>query len=370
MTGTRCIAVITGSRAEFGLLRPVMTAIKAHRSLDLQVVAAGAHLLTPARTIDEVRSAFDIAVEIPMQIQDRSGRLADAAATGRGISAIATWLERSRPEVVLVLGDRIEAFAAAAGASVGGVRVAHMHGGDRAEGVADEAMRHAITKLAHIHLPATQQSADRIIAMGEDRDRVHIVGSPAVDGLDAIAPLDDTTFVKLGQPDAIVLLHPVGRSDDDEFADAHAMLTAVQQRYARPLIMMPNHDPGRAGVLRAIDASGLPTVDHLPRETFLALLKRVGRIVGNSSAGLIECAALGVWAVNIGPRQSGRERAANVRDVPQVSVDTIDAAIASLVDRPASHDHPFGDGRAGPRTAEVLATFDPHAHPLRKCNTY
>ena len=121
-----------------------------------------------------------------------------------------------KPHCVLVLGDRIEAFAGASAGSIGGFMLAHMHGGDRAEGIADEAMRHAITKLAHLHLPATQESADRIIAMGEHADGVHVVGSPAIDGLDAIPPLSDEKYAALGSLEIVFLMHPIGRADDAE----------------------------------------------------------------------------------------------------------------------------------------------------------
>ncbi|MHC4448211.1 MAG: UDP-N-acetylglucosamine 2-epimerase, partial [Planctomycetota bacterium] len=214
----RTITVVTGSRAEFGLLRPVMRAIRAHQDLTLQVLVTGEHLRPPAHTAREVESGFaeEIAATIPMHDPQRTGRAAEAESLGRGISGLASALVRCGPDVVLVLGDRIEAFAAASAASVAGVRVAHMHGGDRAAGIVDEALRHAVTKLAHLHLPATAQSAQRIIAMGEDPHRVHVVGSPAIDALDAIAPLVDERFEALGRPKMVFLLHPAGGTEHQE----------------------------------------------------------------------------------------------------------------------------------------------------------
>ena len=175
----KVIEIVTGSRAEFGLLRPIMTAVREHPALRLRVVATGLHLVTQTVTdLHEAGIAPDACVE--MQREGESGRLADAAATGRGVAAFAARWATDPPEVVLVLGDRIEAFAAAAAASIGGIAVAHVHGGDRAEGVADEAMRHAISKLAHLHFAATQASRDRLIRMGEPAERVWNVGSPAM----------------------------------------------------------------------------------------------------------------------------------------------------------------------------------------------
>jgi UDP-hydrolysing UDP-N-acetyl-D-glucosamine 2-epimerase len=249
-----------------------------------------------------------------------------------------------------------------------------MHGGDRAEGIADESLRHAITKMAHIHLPATIISAQRIIAMGEHRDRVHIVGSPAIDGLNDIAALNDKDFRALGSPRLIVLMHPLGRDDETEHRCA-ANIISIARECGPILVLHPNHDSGREGVMRAIELSGggggCEHRAHLPRETFIGLLKRVGVLVGNSSAGLIECAALGVRTINIGNRQRGRERAANVVDVRESDANAIRTAITSALQSPhPTHDSAFGDGQTGPRTAEILATFDLATHGITKCNSY
>lgn len=373
MNTPRRIAVATGSRAEFGLLSPVMRAIGDHPDLDLRVLVAGAHLLAPELTVREVEASFEVAGRIPMQEPGETSRARDAAALGRGVSGFAAWLDAETVDIVLVLGDRIEAFAAAAAASVAGVRVAHMHGGDRAPGIADEAMRHAITKLAHIHLPATEQSAGRIAAMGEDPARIHVVGSPAVDGLAEITAMSNEAFAALGAPEIVVLQHPLGRGVDLEQAVATRVIEACR-RAGRVLAIHPNHDPGREGIVTAIRDAGLGECAHLPRPDFVGLLRRARLLVGNSSAGLIECAALGVSSVNVGTRQDGRERPDNVLDVPDPAADDgagFDAAIAAgLARRPDAARHPFGDGSAGRRTAAVLAEFNGDAHPLAKRSTF
>jgi UDP-hydrolysing UDP-N-acetyl-D-glucosamine 2-epimerase len=374
MAGQRNIAVVTGSRADFGLLRPVMRAIREHPGLSLQTIVTGTHPLPPARTLAEVAAEFAVDAVIPMQEPGASSRQADAAALGRGISGLSLRLSQAEPDVVLVLGDRIEALAAAAAACVGGIRAAHMHGGDRAEGIADEGIRHAITKLAHIHLPATARSANRIIAMGEDPRRVHVVGSPAIDGLSDIDPLDDLSFASLGRPSLVFLLHPTGAADEIE-RDRAARLLSICRGAGRVVAFHPNHDPGREGILAALESSGCECREHLPRAQFVALLKRVGLIVGNSSAGLIECAALAVRCANVGHRQAGRETAANVIDLPEWEFDRIEQAVHRAAAEARSSamkalDHPFGDGRAGERTADLLATFDAEDHGLTKRNTY
>lgn len=375
MTAARRIAVVTGSRAEFGLLSPVMRAIDDHPDLDLRVLVAGAHLLPPELTVREVTATFDVAGRIPMQEPGATSRGRDALALGRGVSGFAAWLGEHPVEVVVVLGDRIEAFAAAAAASVAGVRVAHLHGGDRAPGIADEAIRRAITGLAHIHLAATEQSAGRIVAMGELPARVHVVGSPAVDGLTRMVPLSDEAYDALGAPEIIVLQHPLGRPPAAEQAVAACVLEACR-RAGRVLAIHPNHDPGREGIMAAIRAAGLGECSHLPRPDFVGLLRRARLLVGNSSAGLIECAALGVASVNVGPRQAGRERPDNVLDVPEPSPDDgsiVAQAIAAGLSRSggtAPAGHPYGGGDAGRRTAAILATLDTEIHCLAKKSTF
>lgn len=366
----RNIAVVTGNRAEYGLLRPVIQAISTHKALKLKLLVTGTHLLPPGRTVEQVQAEFPVAATIQMQVPGQSGRLADGEALGRGVSGFAAHFVTEAPDVVVVLGDRLEAFAAAAAASIAGIRVAHLHGGDRAPGVADEAMRHAISKLAHIHLPATARSAERLIAMGEEPSRVHLVGSPAIDCLAAMPAIDDRTYDELGRPDLVFLLHGQNRDDDDERLDALTLLAACS-RYGRVLAIHPNFDHGRDGIIKAIRQADVPFREHLPRATFVGLLRRARALVGNSSTGLIECAALGTRCINVGPRQAGREKPPNVLDVPDWDPKRLDAAIARAMSVPLSpFKHPYGNGQAGPRTAQVLASFNEDLHSLTKRNSY
>lgn len=369
----RRIAVVTGSRAEFGLLAPVMRAIQARDDELLMVIAAGSHLVSPATTYREVKAAFgpSIVDAVPMQVAGRSGRSADVEAMGAGVARFGRAFIRCAPDWVVVLGDRIEAFAAAAAASVGGLALAHIHGGDRAEGVADEAMRGAITKLAHLHLAASEQSAARLIRMGERPETVRAVGSPAIDGLREIPPLTEARYRELGAPTIVLSLHPIGRLPEHEETVAAAALDAcLDEASARILAFHPNLDAGREGILRAIESAQnrspdrLRVVPHLPRSEFVGLLKRIaptgGVLVGNSSAGLIEAAAIPIACVDIGPRQGGRERAGNVVWATE-SRDQIAAAISRAQGlNLAGLAHPYGDGHAGPRVAAALAEVNPH----------
>ncbi len=370
MSASRTILVVTGNRNDYGLLRPVLRSIENDPRLRLVVAAAGAHFMPPFNTVQEVLAEFPTAISIPLHRSGRLDRLDDAEAVGLGIVAFAEALERIAPDVVLVFGDRLEAFAAAVAAAIGGIRVAHLHGGDRAEGVADELIRHAITKLAHIHLPATARSVERILCFGEDPLRVHLVGSPAVDGIGDIAPLSDEEYAELGSPEILFLLHGQGRPDQEERLDAK-ILIGICERAGRTLLIHPNHDPGHDAIVSAILEAKSPNISHLRRERFLALLKRVRMLVGNSSSALIECAAVGVRCVNVGPRQAGREKPPNVFDVPDWDARKIELAVERARYAPVpSYRHPYGDGTCGPKTAHVLATYDEELHSLKKRSTY
>lgn len=399
------VCVVTGSRAEFGLLRPVIAALRASPEIDTRVIAAGSHLLTDSPTIAEVRALGPVDAVVPMQSHPAASflgdtRRRDAAALAAGIDGFRAAFERlhpAPPDWVLVLGDRIEAFAAASAAAVMGIAVAHVHGGDRAEGIADESMRHAISKLAHLHLPATESSARRLARMGEDHWRITTVGSPAIDGLASVEPMTDHDARALGDPAAVVLLHPTGLPIDDERRSARALFDAIDADVPRRfpargvLALMPNHDPGRepiADELRKRARDGWLIRDHLPRPAFLSILKRLaqssptrapGLLIGNSSAGLIEAAALGLRVLNVGPRQAGRERAANVLDLPLSEIPRLPAALDQLLAIPDDRlrDHPYGDGRSAERIARALlavdapALLDPRsARLLRKRNAY
>lgn len=388
-SGPARVAIVTGSRAEYGLLRPVMRAVAAHQRLELLVVAAGSHLVEPAMTIRDVQADFPVADTVVMQTAGKSGRAEDVEAVGRGIVRFGRVFETLNPDWVVVLGDRIEAFAAATAASIGGRALAHIHGGDCAEGVADEAMRHAITKLAHLHFPATERSRDRILKMGERREHVHCVGSPAIDALADIPVMNDRESAELGEPRTLLLMHPSGLPEERERGLLAALIRAVDDNSDGPVLALaPNLDPGRQIVLEALRTRCADTagprpwrfVEHLPRERFVGLLKRLallggGLMVGNSSAALIEGAAIGLRAVNVGPRQSGRERAGNVVDLSESELLDWEGADsfprARVLPKEGLGQHPYGDGRAGERIADMLSRTDPHDPGLlRKHCTY
>lgn len=356
----KTIAVVTGSRAESGLLMSTMRAAAAHPRLTLKTIVAGSHLVQGSWRDLKV-AGLSIDAKVPMQAGGKSGRSADTDALGRGVTGFGEVFAELRPDFVVVLGDRIEVLAAACAATMGGYRIAHIHGGDRAEGLTDEAIRHAVSKLAQLHFVATALSRKRLIRMGEATHLVHNVGSPAIDGLCDVQPAGDA-------PELIVMLHPAGGSDAEEARRMRATLAATRG-YDR-LVMMPNLDAGGEGIRRAIRAAKIKPAEHLPRERFLSLLRGAEAIVGNSSAGLIEAASLRVPCVNIGPRQNGREKPGNVIDCdydPKAVARAINKAMALNLGRMR---HPYGAGNTGQTIADLLARADLAAVPLRKQNTY
>jgi len=395
------IAVVTGSRAEFGLLRPVMKAILASSgTLEMSLVVTGLHLLNNKHTLDDVRREFEVTQIVEMQSQcqeDLGTQAGDVTALGNGIIGLGSAFQTINPDVVVLLGDRIEAFAAASAASIGGRLVAHIHGGDRAEGVADDAIRHAITKLSHIHYSATAQSAERIIKLGENPKWVFNVGSSALDGLAEVTPLKDEELASLGIPNpaerfAVILHHPCGLDLNTEYSVMSSILRSSELCFdeGQYIIMLPNYDDGRSAIDDAI--ADRPTISHLPRDQWIGLLRRASILVGNSSAGLIEASALGLPVVNIGPRQAGRERADNVFDVPIIREyqspvsdqgNTLTQSIVNMVSAIAtnqithnsmrthhlkilSNNHPFGNGTAGIQIANHLSQLIHSTPDIRK----
>ena len=363
----RTVAVFTGSRAEYGLLRPVLDALDALNETDLRLIVGGAHLVGDPPTSAEIQAERTVHAVVEMQGEQARTRLADAQAVARGIRGISESLAIMKPDFLLILGDRIEVLAAATAASLLGIRIAHVHGGDVASGVCDESTRHAVTKMSHLHFPATPKSGARIRSMGESPEGVFVVGSPAIDGIDHIPPMGDREWDEIGQPRFVVLHHPVGDSDDVESQRMHQIISGVS-RFGRTLLLSPNLDPGSDGIRNAIRESNLFSLAHLERRDFIGLLKRIDVLVGNSSAGLIECAALGRPAVDIGDRQAGRERPDTAIHLDSLTGPGLQGALEQALDLlPGGVDSRFGDGDSGQVIAHTLATIPLASVPVRKC---
>ncbi len=360
----RRVAVVTGTRAEYGLLRSTMEAIRRRRGLSLRLIVTGMHLIRKfGHTVDEIiRDGWPIDARVRMQTGN-DDPIDQAAGLSRGVLGIAKFLEKDKTDIVVVLGDRIEAMAGALAAVTTGRFVAHIHGGDIAPGDFDDSLRHALTKLAHVHLAATRDSRQRIIRMGEDPNHVHQVGAPGLDRLMELlrSPVRKRDHTGL----ALILQHPCGRSAAYEHRVMNAILRAVRDTGLGGTIIYPNSDRGHEGIINAIepfkDRPARPTfrtARSLDRDTYLGKLIEADVLIGNSSSGIIEAATAGTAVVNIGPRQQGRQRAArSIVDSDESCASIRDAIERALRKRPIiGAPTAYGDGCTGPRIAEIIET--------------
>jgi UDP-hydrolysing UDP-N-acetyl-D-glucosamine 2-epimerase len=379
----RNVCFVTGTRADFGLTATALRAIQSTPRLRLQIIVTGMHLdRAHGRGLRAIASGgwkIDRVIRWPRGVE----RTKTAVATGRAMAALAQALADLSTDIVLVVGDRVEAFAAAAAAAISGRIIAHVHGGDRALGQVDDALRHAITKLAHIHFPATRGSAQRLRRLGEDAWRVHRVGSPGIDGILNDAARQREVLAKFPgiqrRRFALLALHPTSSDPKLEHRRADMILRALlKAQIPRTILSGPNNDPGCDGILRRWQAiqrtSAIRFVADLPRPLFLALLRDAAFLIGNSSSGIIEAASFGTPVINIGERQTGRERGANVTDVP-FQLAAVHRAIAGLWRggnpiRFRRRNNIYGGQGAGRRIANVLQSISIDDRLCRKLISY
>jgi UDP-N-acetylglucosamine 2-epimerase (non-hydrolysing)/GDP/UDP-N,N'-diacetylbacillosamine 2-epimerase (hydrolysing) len=357
-----------------------LRAIENSASLQLQLIATGMHLDPKhGQSVEQIaREGWKINAIIAWPPADEHAA-ATAAHTGNAIAELAAAFDRLNTDIVLIVGDRVEAFAAAAAGCLSGRIVAHVHGGDRALGQLDDSLRHAITKLAHLHFPATEQSAERIAKLGENRWRIHRAGSPGIDGIRAAATARPILRERYGlEPGrfALLLLHPTAADPAAEHRRAQMLLRAL--RKAGPpaiLAIASNNDAGSEGILRCWErhAAALQFHRDLPRADFLGLLRDAAFLVGNSSSGIIEAASFGTPVIDIGDRQKGRERGGNVRHVP-FTPPALCRAIAAVWRHGRLMRFPtrniYGGGAAGAKIARALATAKLDDRMRRKLIAY
>jgi len=385
MNKKRIVAVFSGNRAEYGLQYPILKAIKDHPGLDYRLIVSGAHLDSNfGRTISEIRNdGFDIHAEVAI---DMSGgeKVSTARAIGTGILSLAPVLQEMNPDIFLVYADRFEGFAAVITSTQMNIPTAHVEGGDITEGGAlDDSVRHAMTKLAHLHYTTNEQATNRILAMGEEPWRVHTVGFPAIDLIvngTYASPEDLTQRLKLDPKRPIVLF--TQHSVTTEFEDAAPQmrpslesLTRLANEGVQVIITYPNNDAGGETITRLLQefiGAGHPNIQlhrSLGRYVYHGILA-LARLadwrvacVGNSSSGIKETPVFGCPTVNIGSRQQGRLRGDNVIDASYAVDDIYTAIHRCLFDEEfrkicAATENPYGGGRAGIMVAESLAIID------------
>jgi GDP/UDP-N,N'-diacetylbacillosamine 2-epimerase (hydrolysing) len=363
------LLVVSGTRADLGLWRPVLHEAARREGVEVELLVTGMHLdARLGSTVDEARATgIPIAAEVPFTALDDSPA-AMAASVGAALSGMAPVIVRAHPDWVCVLGDRGEQLAAAIAALHIGQAVAHLHGGERTMGAVDDAVRDMVSRIAHLHLVANDEAADRLRRMGEASWRIRVVGGPGLDDMVSIAPAGAELRRQYGLPESgpylLVVQHPETIGQRDAVADLRATLTGVARSDIPALVVGPNADAGGRGMLEDMRrpesaAARWAFRVSIPRPDYLSLLAGATALVGNSSSGIIEAPLLGVPAVNAGDRQRGRTRGDNVIDV-EIDAERIAAAIAGAAD-PAfraglSRTSPYGDGHAAVRIIDAIAS--------------
>lgn len=371
----RRICFVTGARADYGHLASVIAAVDARTDLTLQLVVTGQHLdprygETWHSVVDDGYT-IDAKVDIGLQTDTP---LDTAQAVGRGVSTLALSFDQLKPDIIVVLGDRFEIFAAAQAALLLNIPLAHIHGGEATEAAVDDAIRHAITKMARLHFCAAEPYAARVRQMGEDPGHVYAFGAPGLDPLATLDFVDRQTLaldlsLDLTAPLFVITYHPVTLQLGDGMAAVEALTDALAKFSDAAMIFTGvNSDPGNRivsdtlGAFAAAQPDRRTVIASLGQRRYLSAVKLADVVIGNSSSGLIEAPALGVPTVNIGDRQKGRLRSASVIDCPDNSLAIAEAvarAMSAEFQTAAQQAEPaYGRGGVADQMAEVLARVD------------
>jgi UDP-hydrolysing UDP-N-acetyl-D-glucosamine 2-epimerase len=369
----RRIAVVTGSRADYGLLRGILTRLRDMDDIDLQVIVCGMHLVAKFgetwRAIEG--DGFPIAAKIDLQLNDDRSKTV-ARGTGIGMIGFADTLPVLAPDLLVLLGDRFEILSAAVAATLLNIPIAHIHGGEVTSGAFDDAIRHAITKMACLHFVAAEPYRRRVIQMGENPEFVFNVGAPGLDEAAAAPALSQPAlFQALGISGPgrflLVTLHPATAQPEADAATVAALLAALASVEDRTIIFTGvNADPGYRMIDDAIQAFVARTdraylFTSLGSERYWAALRLADAVVGNSSSGILEAPAVGTPSINIGDRQLGRLRAPSVIDCPADQASVL-AALRSILDGrfhpDTSQEPPYGRGGASEKIAGIIRKID------------
>jgi GDP/UDP-N,N'-diacetylbacillosamine 2-epimerase (hydrolysing) len=366
----RTICVISGTRAEYGCLYPIMKMIRDHPRLKLKVAVTGMHLEEKfGMTVKEIEhDGFRIDARVPIGPLYGDEKSV-AKSIGKGIIGFTDILDRMRPDFLLIMGDRFEALSAVIAATFLNIPVAHLSGGDSAKAGLDEPTRHSISKFASLHFVGTKNHAKRLIRMGEDRWRIFVAGEPTLDTilhrpLPSREALEKELGISLRRPTILVVQHSVSTQPKEARGQIRETLKALRELGLQTVIIYPNADAGGAEIIDELERWDDPFLHKyrsLPYTIYLSLLKQCAVMVGNSSSGIVESSSFKLPVVNIGTRQQGRERAANVIDVgydhKRIAA-AIRRAISPSFRKGIQHiKNPYGDGHAAERICKVLATI-------------
>jgi GDP/UDP-N,N'-diacetylbacillosamine 2-epimerase (hydrolysing) len=370
---TRKICIITGTRAEYGLLRWVMQGIKDDPDLTLQVIVTGMHLSPEfGLTYREVeRDGFQIDRKVEM-LTSSDTPVGIAKSMGLGMIGFADALSELRPDLIVVLGDRFEIFAATAAALVARIPVAHLHGGETTEGAFDEALRHSITKMSHLHFVAATEYRQRVIQLGEQPERVFLVGGLGIDNIRRLklldrAELEASLDFKLGPKNLLITFHPVTLESATAASQMAELLSVLAELHDTHLVFtLPNADTDGRALIRMVEQfvarqPNARAYTSLGQLRYLSCIAHADGVVGNSSSGMAEVPSFRKGTINIGDRQRGRLQAASVIYC-EPSRQSIAAALERLYDTDfqaslSSVRNPYGEGGASERVVETLKNY-------------
>lgn len=374
------ICVVVGSRANYSSIKSAMRAIREHPKLELQLVVGASALLDRYGTALDVIEAdgFEPDERVFMLIEGETpGTMAKS--TGLGLLELPTAFERLEPDVVITVGDRFETMATALAATYMNIPLAHTMGGE-VSGNIDESIRHAVTKFAHVHFPASKGAAERIVRLGENPECVHMVGCPRMDlvaevlrdepnGLSDLFRFGVGGSFDLDEPFLLVSQHPVTTEYGDGERQIDETLRAAQAVGLPAVVLWPNADAGSEHIARGIrkfreheDDSRMHFFKNLPTNDYIRLMRKTACLVGNSSSAIREGSFIGTAAVSIGSRQEGRDRGSNVVDVDYDRGEISDAMQAQIAHGPYEHEPIYGSGNAGEQIADVLSYAEISIH--------
>ena len=366
------ICVVTGTRGEYGPLKLLIEMINASKKLKLSLLVTGMHLLRKyGNTIEDIKKdGIPIAKIIPMYKEEESGIEGLGKAVGRAIGNFTTALYELKPDLLVIAGDRFESLAAVIVATTLSIPIAHIQGGDNVyQGQVDEQIRHAITKFAHIHFPATHKNAERIRLMGEADWRIHMVGAIAVDMIfkykkDLLSREEICKKLNLDCSKKIILClqHPYSFEPDKAGEQIHLTLKVLNDLNLQTVIIYPNNDPGSELIIKEIlsfkNTPNLTVFQNLNRMDFLSLQNNADLLIGNSSTGIIEAPVFKLPVVNIGNRNKGRESGENVIDIEYDYEAIKTAVLKGLSEEFKSFCqtilNPYGNGTASEQIVELL----------------
>ena len=373
MKKKKLILGVTGIRSEYDIMSSVFRAVNKHPDLDLQLVVTGAHLSEAyGHTIDEIhKDGFAVVEEIESLL---NGDQASCRLKGLAIQlqGLVQTIARVKPDILMVLGDREEAMTTALVGAYMNIPVAHLCGGDRVIGNVDDQVRHAVTKLAHLHFVTNSESAERIIRLGEQPFRVFEVGNPGLDRLLEVPVIDIAELsarlgfsIVEGEPFILLIQHVISTESNQAYVQMKASLEAIRELGIKTIISYPNSDAGGQQMIRAIheydSLSFIHAAKNIPRLEFVNLMRRASCLLGNSSAGILEAPLLKLPVINVGNRQRGRLHAENVQFVPHEKDQIITALQRAIYDESYRHSvsscvNPYGDGKSSARIAHALAS--------------